>query len=178
MLFITGDTHRDFRLVDAFCNTVQTTKGDVLMILGDAGINYLGGEEDRRLKRLLAELPVTLFCIHGNHEQRPETLGYTETARYGGTAYWEPDFPDLLFAKDGEIYGFDGKLCIAIGGAYSIDKSIRLAGAWAGGRMNSRRKRYGSVQKRGWKLRAGVLMLYTHTHMPLKIRTCLAGGYW
>jgi 3-oxoacid CoA-transferase subunit A len=128
MLYITGDTHRDFRLVGAFCDTVQSTKDDVLVILGDAGINYLGGEKDHSLKRLLAELPVTLFCIHGNHEQRPETLGYTETARYGGAVYWEPDFPNLLFAKDGEIYDFDGKQCIAIGGAYSVDKPIRLAG--------------------------------------------------
>jgi 3-oxoacid CoA-transferase subunit A len=130
MFYITGDTHRDFRLAAAFCDTVQSTKDDVLIILGDAGINYFGGEKDRQLKHLLAELPITLFCIHGNHERRPETLGYTETELYGGTAYLEPEFPNLLFAKDGEIYNFDGKRCIAIGGAYSIDKPLRLAEGW------------------------------------------------
>ena len=130
MFYITGDTHRDFRLVAAFCDKVQSAKDDVLIILGDAGVNYFGGENDRKLKRLLMELPITLFCIHGNHERRPESLSYAETELYGGAVYWEPEFPNLLFAKDGEIYDFGGKRCIAIGGAYSIDKPLRLAEGW------------------------------------------------
>jgi len=39
-----------------------------------------------------------------------------------------------LFAKDGEIYDIDGKKCIVIGGAYSVDKEMRLErnlGWWA-----------------------------------------------
>ena len=126
MLYITGDVHRDFRRVAAFCDTVKSKADNVLIILGDAGINYYGGGKDRNLKRMIAELPITLFCIHGNHEQRPETLNYTETMWNGGAVYWEPQYPNLLFAKDGEIYGLDGKRCIVIGGAYSVDKEIRL----------------------------------------------------
>jgi len=130
MFYITGDTHRDFKRTAAFCDTVLSTTDDVLIILGDAGINYFGGEKDRELKRQLAELPLTLFCVHGNHEQRPETLGYTETTWHGGAAYWEPEYPNLLFTKDGEIYELDGKRCIAIGGAYSVDKPFRLSEGW------------------------------------------------
>ena len=33
----------------------------------------------------------------------------------------------MIFAKDGEIYDFNGKKAIAIGGAYSIDKYYRLS---------------------------------------------------
>ena len=127
MSYLTGDTHRNFRCVAAFCDKVHSTVNDVLIILGDAGINYYGGESDRELKRLLAQLPITLFCIHGNHEQRPETLGYDEMQWNGGVVYVEAEFPNPLFAKDGEIYDFDGKKCIVIGGAYSVDKKIRLA---------------------------------------------------
>jgi len=130
MVYLTGDTHRDFKLAATFCDTVQSTKNDVLIILGDAGINYFGGEKDRALKRQLAELPITLFCVHGNHERRPETIGYSETVWHGGAVYWEPDFPGLLFAKDGEVYDFAGKRCIAIGGAYSVDKPLRLSEGW------------------------------------------------
>ncbi|MCL1810162.1 MAG: RHS repeat protein [Clostridiales bacterium] len=36
----------------------------------------------------------------------------------------------MLFAKDGEVYDFDGKRCVAIGGAYSVDKQVRLAQGW------------------------------------------------
>jgi hypothetical protein len=63
-----------------------------------------------------------------NHEQRPQSIaGYTETLWHGGTVFMEPEFPNLLFAKDGEIYDFDGRKCIVIGGAYSVDKFFRLA---------------------------------------------------
>jgi 3-oxoacid CoA-transferase subunit A len=130
MFYITGDTHRNFKRTAAFCDTVESTTDDVLIIAGDAGINYFPGEKDRALKRLLAELPVTLFCIHGNHEQRPERLGYMEKQWNNGAVYWEPEFPNLLFAKDGEVYDMDGKRCIAIGGAYSIDKPYRIAEGW------------------------------------------------
>ncbi|MDR0324923.1 MAG: metallophosphoesterase [Oscillospiraceae bacterium] len=130
MFYITGDTHRDFRRTAAFCDTVQSTADDVLIIAGDAGINYFPGEKDRALKSLLAELPITLFCVHGNHEQRPERLGYTEKQWNGGAVYWEPEFPNLLFAKDGEVYGMGGKRCIVIGGAYSVDKPVRLVQGW------------------------------------------------
>ena len=51
---------------------------------------------------------------------------YHETIWHGGTVYVEDDFPNLLFAKDGEIYDLDGKEAIVIGGAYSVDKYYRL----------------------------------------------------
>lgn len=39
----------------------------------------------------------------------------------------EPQYPNLMFAVDGETYEFADKKCIAIGGAYSVDKNHRLA---------------------------------------------------
>ena len=131
MIYITGDTHRNFRRVAALCDTVESTKEDILIILGDAGINYFGKLKDYVLKRHLSELPITLFCIHGNHEQRPNSIDtYQEICWHGGTVYMEPEFPHILFAKDGEVYEFAGKRCVAIGGAYSVDKQIRLAENW------------------------------------------------
>jgi len=130
MYFVTGDTHRIFTRVEAFCKRFNPTKDDTLIILGDAGINSYGGYKDNALKAYLQQLPITLFCLHGNHEQRPETLGYKEAEWNGGTVYVEPEFPNLLFAKDGEIYEVAGKRCIAIGGAYSVDKPVRLARNW------------------------------------------------
>ena len=123
MIYITGDTHRDFRCVRLFCETVESTINDILIILGDAGINYFGEPKDSILKQQLTELPITLFCIHGNHEMRPESIAsYKETEWCGGTVYFEPEFLNLFFAKDGEIYEFAGKRCVVIGGAYSVDK--------------------------------------------------------
>jgi len=131
MIYITGDTHRNFKRVAAFCDTVESTNADILIILGDVGINYFGEPKDDELKRLLNELPITMFCIHGNHEQRPENIDtYKESAWNGGIVYIESEFPNLIFAKDGEIYELNEKRCIVIGGAYSVDKPVRLANNW------------------------------------------------
>ncbi len=168
MVYITGDTHRNFVHVKAFCERFETTKDDTLIILGDAGINYYGGAKDYWFKVQLSYLPLTLLCIHGNHEQRPETLGYAETEWQGGTVYTEPEFPSLLFAKDGEIYEIAGKRCIAIGGAYSVDKPHRIAndwGWWSDEQPSDEIKR--RVEQRleteGWKIDA----VLSHT-CPLK----------
>lgn len=127
MFYITGDTHGEFYRIEQFCEEYETTTDDVMIILGDAGINFSLNDRDTRLKRELAELPITLFCIHGNHEERPYMIDtYEEKEWNGGIVYWEEDYPNILFAKDGEIYDFDGKKCIVIGGAYSIDKYYRL----------------------------------------------------
>jgi len=127
MIYITGDTHGHFDRIVEFCEKTGTSKDDIMIILGDAGINYYGSG-DRSRKKKLQKLPITLFCIHGNHEQRPEAI---ETYRLddfcGGKVYIEDAFPDIKFAKDGQIYHFDGREFIVIGGAYSVDKFYRIA---------------------------------------------------
>lgn len=123
MIYITGDTHRNFsRLYGKTFN-----KDDMLIILGDAGINYYLNEEDREFKEHLSKLNIKLFCIQGNHEERPENIPfYKETDMFGGKVYIEYDFPNLIFAKNGEIYNIDDKKVLVIGGAYSVDKDYRL----------------------------------------------------
>ncbi len=71
MLYITGDTHGQFGRIEAFCERFGTSHEDILIILGDAGINFSGWSRDCMKKRFLESLPITLFCIHGNHERRP-----------------------------------------------------------------------------------------------------------
>jgi len=118
--------------VAAFCDMVNSTKDDMLIILGDVGLNYHNSISEMRHKENLEKyLPITLLCIHGNHERRPETIpSYKEAERFGGMVYAEPGLPSLLFAKDGEVYNFGGKRCIVIGGAYSVDKHYRLSKNW------------------------------------------------
>lgn len=131
MILLTGDTHGSFERVEKLCDRLGTRKSDIFIILGDAGINYSGGWRDWAVKELLQSLPVTFFCIHGNHEARPETVpGYRQREWHGGIVYVEPQYPNILFAKDGEIYDLNGKKAIAIGGAYSVDKDVRLLRGW------------------------------------------------
>lgn len=128
MIYITGDTHGDFRRVETFCITQNTSKNDILIILGDAGINFHGWIHDKKTKDFIEGLPITLFCIHGNHEQRSEaTMLYEEHVWNGGIVFIEEQYPDIMFAKDGEIFDIDGFRAVVIGGAYSVDKAMRLA---------------------------------------------------
>ena len=131
MIYITGDTHGNFVRVRNLCRVFETKKEDILIILGDAGINYYGAGRDNKVKKMLENLPLTIFSIHGNHEMRPETIPtYNEVEWNGGLVYREEKYPHLLFAKDGEIYDLNGIKTIAIGGAYSVDKEYRLRNGW------------------------------------------------
>ena len=107
MIYITGDKHGDFREIFYFCYENRTTLDDIMIILGDAGINYYANEKDYILKNSLLQYPITFFCIHGNHEERPENIKTYKTKRFhDGVVYYEEDYPNVLFAKDGEIYNF------------------------------------------------------------------------
>lgn len=123
MIYITGDTHRDFSRF----NKIELKKDDMVIILGDVGINYLLNEEDNKLKKHLNDKNVKFFCIRGNHEERPENITtYKEVEMFDGKVYLEEQYPNLIFAKDGEIYHIAGKTILVIGGAYSVDKNYRL----------------------------------------------------
>lgn len=127
MLYITGDTHGNFKRIGELCKVAGTTKEDILIILGDAGFNYYLGIQDLCNKAYVAKLPITVFCIRGNHEERPQNIStYKEKKFMGGKVYVEKDFPNILFAEDGEFYEIAGKSFLTIGGAYSVDKHYRL----------------------------------------------------
>lgn len=81
-----------------------------MIILGDVGNQFQwrnpGYEEEKVLRFLL----ITIFAIHVNHEQGPQIIeGYQEKVWHGGVVYWEEEYSSLLFAKDREVFGLDGK---------------------------------------------------------------------
>lgn len=128
MTYITGDTHGDFRRFFEFAARMEPRPGDVMIVLGDAALNYFGDERDRKRKYFVNNFSFDTFCIHGNHEMRPFDVPGMQTKEYrGGTVWYEEDFPKIVYAKDGEVYDFDGYSCLVIGGAYSVDKYLRLA---------------------------------------------------
>ena len=169
MIYITGDTHRNFTRIAKFCHDFKTTKKDILVILGDAGINYYGKIDDDILKGFLSALPITLFCIHGNHENRPSNIKTYKVKKWnGGKVYVEKDYPNLIFAKDGEIYNFDGTRILVIGGAYSVDKRQRITFGynwWEDEQPSEEIKKYveKNLEKNDWD----VDIVLSHT-VPLK----------
>ena len=144
MIYVTGDCHGDFSKIVRFCMTHKTTQSDIVVIMGDAGINFYNDIRDYFKRRDLAMLPITILCVHGNHEMRPThmndfnpfTLQKLEGKMYrlaswnGGKVYRSSWLPNVLFARDGDVYELDGKSILVCGGAYSPDKPLRLAKGW------------------------------------------------
>ncbi len=121
--FITGDKHRHFSKVKDFCRQMNTRRKDVLIILGDTGFNYYDDKRDDELKNEMSELNITFFCLHGNKENRPQNVGtYGIRSFCGGKVYYEPKYSNIYFAIDGEVYTFEGKKYMVVGGAHSVDK--------------------------------------------------------
>ena len=127
-LYVTGDCHGNFghlgalRLLDA---------EDVVILLGDVGVNYDLGKRDKGAKDFLNRLGPTFLCVHGNHEERPENiLGYEIVENDMGSFYQDARYPNILFFMDGNAYTIDGRTFLVLGGAYSVDKPWRVANRW------------------------------------------------
>ena len=168
-IWITGDTHEVFGRIEKFCVENKTTKDDLMIIAGDAGINYNGFVRDRPKKEYLESLPIRFLCVHGNHEMRPQTLLYYKLINWcGGKVWQEAEYPSILFAKDGEIYNLLGNQLLVIGGAYSVDRYIRNIYGWNWWRdeqPSDEVKKY--VEKQLKKNKWNVDIVVTHT-CPLK----------
>lgn len=126
--YITGDTHGEFSRFQWFTDLCHPGPEDTMIVLGDAGLNYFRDWRDKQVKAYVNGFGFTTFCIHGNHEERPQNIPSYKTKEYcGGQVMYEEAYPNILFAVDGEVYDFNGLSCLVIGGAYSVDKDRRIA---------------------------------------------------
>ena len=139
---ITGDTHCrvEDRLaeIEANMSSYNPTETAVI-ILGDAGLNFWLGGSDKKHKRESAKFGYTIYCVHGNHEERPENLGYTSMydPNVDGEVYFDPDFDNIRYFWMSGEYMIGGRKTLVIGGAYSVDKWYRLNRAAAAGQSFS-----------------------------------------
>ena len=131
-IYITGDKHGLFSEVIWQVKSGRIKENDILIVLGDSGLNYFEDWRDEQLKRKLNKLGITFLIVRGNHEARPTGDEVNiETSEYKGKFIVEADYPHILYMIDGEEYLLakeNGKLATAlvIGGAYSVDKFYRL----------------------------------------------------
>lgn len=131
-IFITGDTHGQFRRLKNFCNQVDTSTEDIMIILGDVGLNYHLNQLDEHGKKYLSKLPLTFLCLHGNHEERAwkTELYHTKIIMnddFRGVVCIEEKYPNIWFLDEIAEFKLHGKDVLAISGAYSIDKHYRQA---------------------------------------------------
>lgn len=133
--YVTGDMHGNINDIDKFVEN-YSVKDNALIILGDVGFNFYLNKTDRKNKEHAQGLGLLIYCVRGNHEERPENIPnmmeeYDDVIN--GTVMYETNYPNIRYLKDGGIYNFGGYTTLVIGGAYSVDKYYRLGRAQARG---------------------------------------------
>ena len=163
--YLMGDIHGSFKPVRNFyqrnpkiAKAAAAGEENVLILLGDAGLNFFFNHRDEEFKKKLGKYPFTYFVIHGNHEERPSICAsknpdawHTEIY-FSGLVWVENKYPYIKYAMDFVNFYYipsyvdyidpekpeDDDIeiqrywkTLVIPGAYSVDKYHRLQMGWS-----------------------------------------------
>lgn len=125
MIYITGDTHGEY---DDFLNRIyqnSISKNDTAIVCGDFGFVW-NTPYARRFLSKLAEEPFTIAFVDGNHEDFNLLSAYPIVEWNGGKAHKIAE--NIYHLMRGQLFTIEGKKFFTMGGAYSIDKAMRVEG--------------------------------------------------
>ena len=134
---VTGDTHGGMSAITRVGNIHRNMEDCVpeytgIIILGDAGLNFYLNGTDKKYKKTLNNMGYHIYCVRGNHEERPENIPgmiLIEDENVNNAVWVQEEFPNVRYFVDGNEYDIGGHSVLVIGGAYSVDKWYRLARA-------------------------------------------------
>ena len=121
MIYVTGDTHGNFRRFqpEYFPEQTNMTKGDTVIIAGDFGGVWFGDSRDDETLDWLENLPFTLVFVCGNHENYDALERYPVAEWHGGKIHRIR--PHVLHLMHGQIFELEGYCFFTMGGAKSHD---------------------------------------------------------
>ncbi len=130
MIYVTGDTHGliDIRKTREwnFPEQRAMTKDDYLIICGDVGCVWDGGESDRIVRKELDGRNFTTLFVDGNHENHDMLDRYPVEMWHGGKIHRISE--SIIHLMRGQVYEICGKSVFAMGGAESTDINRRIKG--------------------------------------------------
>lgn len=116
-IFVLGDIHGEFAYL---CDVIrELPPGSLLIQLGDFGLGFKSEVRDLQelqwINNALIEKDVNLFVIRGNHCKKE---------------YWNKnlEYSNLKLIKDYTQLTINGKKCLFVGGAISVDRFGRKFG--------------------------------------------------
>lgn len=122
MVYITGDTHADFRRFStkSFQDQKEMTRDDIVIICGDFGL-WNGGNEEEWWLKWLSRKRFTIAFVDGNHSNfdRLYSDEFPIVDFHGGKAHKIKT--NVYHLMRGEVFEFDGKKFWCFGGAQSHD---------------------------------------------------------
>ena len=148
MLYFTGDTHStiDWKKIYRFNELEIGKPGDTLFIVGDFGGCWNNGPEDMRVLDFYSQLPFDVCFVDGNHENFNIIYNYPIVQYHGGRAHRLR--PNLYHLIRGEVFEFEGKKILAMGGAASTDKDLRVENeSWWAEEIPSKEQREHCLEK-------------------------------
>ncbi|MDO5132881.1 MAG: metallophosphoesterase family protein [Eubacteriales bacterium] len=124
MIYLTGDTHADFRRFSTriFPEQKNMTKEDYVIILGDFGGIWSGDPQDRTEQYWLdwfEDKSFTTLFLDGNHENYDRLDTYPVREWNGGKV--QEIRPSILHLMRGQVFRLAGKSFFVFGGAGSHD---------------------------------------------------------
>ena len=126
MIYVTGDTHGNFRRFqpEYFPEQAGMTKNDMVIIAGDFGGVWFGDSRDDETLDWLERLPFTLAFVCGNHENYDALERYPVAEWHGGKVHRVR--PHVLHLMRGQIFELESYRFFTMGGAKSHDTNHRI----------------------------------------------------
>lgn len=158
MVYVTSDLHGafDIRKINPRESEVaqKMQAGDYLIVCGDFGCVWDGASNDNFWLNWLESLPWTTLFIDGNHENFSILNAYPQEEWNGGKIHRIRS--NVIHLMRGEIFHFDNKTWLALGGGYSHDHAFRSEGVnwWKQEIMNQEEAQHAldNLAKAGWKV--------------------------
>lgn len=121
MIYITGDTHGDFRRFSSenFPEQKEMSKEDFVLICGDFGGVWNNSREERYWLDWLEDKPFTTLFVSGNHENFDLLAQYPVQQWNGGKI--QAIRPSILHLMRSQVFELAGRTFFTLGGASSHD---------------------------------------------------------
>ena len=126
MIYVTGDTHGNFRRFqpEYFPEQAGMTKNDMVIIAGDFGGVWFGDSRDDETLDWLERLPFTLAFVCGNHENYDALERYPVAEWHGSKVHRVR--PHVLHLMRGQVFELESYRFFTMGGAKSHDTNHRI----------------------------------------------------
>lgn len=120
MIYITGDTHSDFRRFSKKSISYPLTTDDYIIICGDFGLLWAKDKTLQYNLELFKQRPYTILWVSGNHENYDMIEEYPKELWKGGMVRHIVRDKVILLER-GQVFEIEGKKFFTFGGASSHD---------------------------------------------------------
>jgi hypothetical protein len=128
VIYITGDLHGEISRFDS-SQMKKLKKGDTLIVCGDFGFIWDGGEKEEKLLKKIGKKKYQILFVDGTHENFDLLRQYPVTGWNGGRV--QNISGSLYHLMRGQVFTIEGKRIFTFGGGESAEKQMRMeAGKW------------------------------------------------